>query len=355
MEKIPEFEATIILRNNRLKRRRTALGLTQQQMADAIGINKYAWSQYECLSRSPLITPWWEKRPYKNAVTDDDRQMFEETEGYEWKEDALRIADHFYTAPEELWPKLSRKVVRNRIIREVSAGEMEALLGDHTRLAALPPSTVSDNKALSDAVKEALSTLSPREVEVLTRRFGLGGGEEEDLDATGEDLPTDCVRPGDSMPGIQRAKVKETVSRERVRQIEAKALRALRHPSRSRLLRPFIEDTEHISRDRPSGVEPVCSACCCLAVHLDVCRKEVMVACGVDYWPQSGRKEMNVYESIFAVPTYYCAHPFSRVDLIRLPHEESCSWFRARPDGDCGVSELKLSYEFLRRAHVRKG
>ena len=76
-------------------------------------------------------------------------------------------------------------------------------------------------RSLEDAVAGAVATLREREAHIVTRRFGLEDGHESTLQKIGLGLG---------------------VSRERVRQIEARALRKLRHPSRRRPLEPFIED-----------------------------------------------------------------------------------------------------------------
>jgi RNA polymerase primary sigma factor len=68
-----------------------------------------------------------------------------------------------------------------------------------------------------------LATLAPREEQVLKMRFGIGERSNHTLEEVGQDF---------------------AVTRERIRQIEAKALRKLRHPSRSRMLRGFIEDED---------------------------------------------------------------------------------------------------------------
>ena len=68
-----------------------------------------------------------------------------------------------------------------------------------------------------------LKTLSPREEEVLKMRFGIGDGSEHTLEEVGK---------------------KFAVTRERIRQIESKALRKLRHPSRSRMLEAFLRGSE---------------------------------------------------------------------------------------------------------------
>ncbi len=81
---------------------------------------------------------------------------------------------------------------------------------------------VSQN--LRDVTEDVLATLSPREEKVIKMRFGLNtGGEEHTLEEVGQNF---------------------TVTRERIRQIEAKALRKLRHPSRSRILKPFLESLQ---------------------------------------------------------------------------------------------------------------
>ena len=74
---------------------------------------------------------------------------------------------------------------------------------------------------LKDEIEEVLCTLTPREEEVLKLRFGLHGGTCHTLEEVG------------NMFGV---------TRERIRQIEAKALRKLRHPSRSRKLKDFLND-----------------------------------------------------------------------------------------------------------------
>ena len=76
------------------------------------------------------------------------------------------------------------------------------------------------NKSLHEHTNNALSTLTPREEKVLRMRFGIGEKYDHTLEEVGQDFD---------------------VTRERIRQIEAKALRKLRHPSRSKRLKSFIE------------------------------------------------------------------------------------------------------------------
>ena len=84
----------------------------------------------------------------------------------------------------------------------------------------MSPSDTVTAGALSDQTKKALATLTPREEKVLRMRFGIGERSDHTLEEVGQNFD---------------------VTRERIRQIEAKALRKLRHPSRSKKLRAFIE------------------------------------------------------------------------------------------------------------------
>ena len=92
-------------------------------------------------------------------------------------------------------------------------------LGAAKRLT-LPPSSFEAvaNRELRELMTAAVATLTPRETLVITQRFGLDGQGEQTLEEVAQE---------------------HAVSRERIRQIEAKAMRKLRHPSRSRTLRPF--------------------------------------------------------------------------------------------------------------------
>ena len=118
--------------------------------------------------------------------------------------------------------KMVQKIAKEPISLEAPVGEEEdSSLGDfiEDKSAVNPQDAIIDCN-LSEKTLEVLSTLAPREARVLKMRFGIGERTNHTLEEVGQDFD---------------------VTRERIRQIEAKALRKLRHPSRSRLLKTFIE------------------------------------------------------------------------------------------------------------------
>jgi RNA polymerase primary sigma factor len=99
--------------------------------------------------------------------------------------------------------------------------EEDSHLGDFIEdRSTLPPAEAASLNLLKDQVEDVLSTLTPRERRVLQLRFGLEDGRSRTLEEVGKEFG---------------------VTRERIRQIEAKALRKLRHPSRSKRLKDYLE------------------------------------------------------------------------------------------------------------------
>jgi len=114
------------------------------------------------------------------------------------------------------------KVSQLPISLESPMGEEEdSHLGDFIEdRNALPPADAASKQLLKEQIDSVLSSLSPREQRVLQLRFGLEDGRSRTLEEVGKEF---------------------NVTRERIRQIEAKALRKLRHPSRSRRLKDYLE------------------------------------------------------------------------------------------------------------------
>ncbi|TAN21778.1 MAG: RNA polymerase sigma factor RpoD [Acidobacteria bacterium] len=114
------------------------------------------------------------------------------------------------------------KIAQEPISLETPIGEEEdSHLGDFIEdRGVISPSDAVINVNLKEQTSQVLKTLTPREEKVIKMRFGLDDGSEHTLEEVGQSF---------------------AVTRERIRQIEAKALRKLRHPSRSRKLRAFVE------------------------------------------------------------------------------------------------------------------
>jgi RNA polymerase primary sigma factor len=114
------------------------------------------------------------------------------------------------------------KIAKEPISLETPIGEEEdSSLGDFIEdKNIINPAEAVINLNLSEQTRKVLSTLTPREEKVLRMRFGIGEKSDHTLEEVGQDF---------------------FVTRERIRQIEAKALRKLRHPSRAKLLKAFTD------------------------------------------------------------------------------------------------------------------
>jgi RNA polymerase primary sigma factor len=114
------------------------------------------------------------------------------------------------------------KIAKEPISLEIPIGEEEdSRLGDFIEdKAIISPSEAVIKQGLQDQTRDVLNTLTPREEKVLRMRFGIGEKSDHTLEEVGQDFD---------------------VTRERIRQIEAKALRKLRHVSRAKKLKIFLE------------------------------------------------------------------------------------------------------------------
>ena len=114
------------------------------------------------------------------------------------------------------------KIAKEPISLETPIGEEEdSHLGDFIEdKKVISPLEAAIKYSLQEQIKSVLQTLTPREERVLKQRFGIGEPTDHTLEEVGQNFD---------------------VTRERIRQIEAKALRKLRHPSRSKLLKSFVE------------------------------------------------------------------------------------------------------------------
>jgi RNA polymerase primary sigma factor len=133
---------------------------------------------------------------------------------------AEEIAEEMQITPERVREII--KISQEPVSLETPIGEEDdSHLGDFIEdHGALAPADAASHQLLKEQVKDALGGLTQREQEVLRLRFGLDDGRSRTLEEVGKEF---------------------NVTRERIRQIEAKALRKLRHPSRSRRLKDYLE------------------------------------------------------------------------------------------------------------------
>src|SRR5437660_12616222 len=118
--------------------------------------------------------------------------------------------------------RLAQKVAQQPLSLETPIGEDEGsrLIDFLPDTAGMSPTEAMIRLNLKEQTAEVLRTLNPREEKIVRMRFGLEDGSEHTLEEVGQAFQ---------------------VTRERIRQIEVKALRKLRHPSRSRRLRAFVD------------------------------------------------------------------------------------------------------------------
>ena len=180
---------------------------------------------------------WWIRQAITRAIADQARTIRIPVHMVETINKVIRVSRQLLQelghdpSPEEISEEMNMPVDKVREIMKVAmepvslespVGEEEdSHLGDFLADDDIPsPSDSAAQTLLKEELNEVLKTLSDREARVLRLRFGLDDGRTRTLEEVGREFK---------------------VTRERIRQIEAKALRKLRHPSRSKRLRDFIE------------------------------------------------------------------------------------------------------------------
>ncbi|KTG16348.1 RNA polymerase subunit sigma-70 [Guyparkeria sp. XI15] len=180
---------------------------------------------------------WWIRQAITRSIADQARTIRIPVHMIETINKLNRISRQMLqemgreATPEELAERMDlpedkvrrvMKISKEPISMETPIGEDDdSSLGDFIEdQGAVSPLDSATNASLSEIVREILSTLTPREAKVLMMRFGIGMNTDHTLEEVGKQFD---------------------VTRERIRQIEAKALRKLRHPSRSEKLRSFID------------------------------------------------------------------------------------------------------------------
>jgi RNA polymerase primary sigma factor len=180
---------------------------------------------------------WWIRQAITRAIADQARTIRIPVHMIETINKLIRTSRYLVQehgrepTPEEIAQKMEfplekvrkvLKIAKEPISLETPIGEEEdSHLGDFIEDKKITaPSEAVVNHNLGEQTRKVLTTLTPREEKVLRMRFGIGEKSDHTLEEVGRDF---------------------SVTRERIRQIEAKALRKLRHPSRSKKLKSFIE------------------------------------------------------------------------------------------------------------------
>jgi len=181
---------------------------------------------------------WWIRQAITRAIADQARTIRIPVHMIETINKLIRTSRYLVQemgkepSPEEIAEKMEipidkvrrvLKIAKEPISLETPIGEEEdSHLGDFIEDKKFSiPSEAAIDLSLAEQTRKILATLTPREEKVLRMRFGIGEKSDHTLEEVGKDF---------------------TVTRERIRQIEAKALRKLRHPTRSKKLKTFIEN-----------------------------------------------------------------------------------------------------------------
>ncbi|MBE5763492.1 MAG: RNA polymerase sigma factor RpoD [Clostridiales bacterium] len=184
---------------------------------------------------------WWIKQSITRAIADQARTIRIPVHMVETINKAGRVSRQLLQelgrepTPEEIAEKMGVPVEKINEIQKISQDpvSLEKPIGEEEDSKMIDfiedndtpsPSALSEATMLNDKLNEVLATLTPRENEVIRRRYGLDDGKPKTLEEVGREF---------------------NVTRERIRQIEAKALRKLRHPGRAKKLKDFLDEDSY--------------------------------------------------------------------------------------------------------------
>ena len=196
---------------------------------------------------------WWIRQAITRAIADQARTIRIPVHMIETINKLIRTSRYLVQelgrepTPEEIAEKMELpldkvrkvlKIAKEPISLETPIGEEEdSHLGDFIEdKSVISPSDAVISMNLAEQTRKVLATLTPREEKVLRMRFGIGEKSDHTLEEVGQDFE---------------------VTRERIRQIEAKALRKLRHPSRVKRLKSFMEGKEPASSMNRDAVKRI--------------------------------------------------------------------------------------------------
>ena len=195
---------------------------------------------YEKGYKFSTYATWWIRQAITRAIADQARTIRIPVHMVETINKLIRVSRQLLQElgreplPEEIAEKMDISVERVREILKISqepvsletpiGEEEDSHLGDFIQDQNVPvPAEAAASNLLRDQLNEVLDTLTEREQKVLRLRFGMDDGRARTLEEVGKEFQ---------------------VTRERIRQIEAKALRKLKHPSRSRKLKDYLDNNE---------------------------------------------------------------------------------------------------------------
>lgn len=158
-----ELELTMRLRNNRLKERRLALGMSQGELAAAAGVSLCGYRDLEGMKRSPRR---WGR----------------------WRSIAVGLANFHSVMPEDLFPDSVLAVEAPIVVRRVNGDDLRRLLSTDQAKRLEAPGVALERDEMREQIRKALAKINPRDAKALRLRFGLDDGRPRTLVEVGKAL-----------------------------------------------------------------------------------------------------------------------------------------------------------------------